>query len=238
MVSMGRPKHQEVRERILAEVTSGLAAKDMLPTERQLAERFGVSRMTVRQALNGLRDEGVLHSVRGLGTFLAGPRLSKAPALTSFSEDLKARGFTPSTKVLAIEQVRLTTDIAVELGIAPGSQAFRVERLRLADGNPMCHEEVFLPASRFPGLADHDLEQSMYGVMRDHYDVVLRRAQQQIKAINLDERIADLLDVEEGAAALLVKRVTMDEQGRIVERGQSICRGDLYDFSLVVTRQT
>ena len=78
---------------------------------------------------------------------------------------------------------------------------------------------------------EHDFEQSMYGVMGDHYGVVLRRAQQQIKAINLDERIAGLLGVDEGAATLPVKRNTVDEQGRIVERGPSICRGDLYDFS-------
>jgi GntR family transcriptional regulator len=235
---MAQPKHQEVRARILAEVTAGMSPQDMLPTERQLAERFGVSRMTVRQALNGLRTEGYLHSVRGRGTFVAGPHLSKPPALTSFSEDLKSRGYTPSTKVLAVEEVRLSTDVAVELGMAPGSRAFRVERLRLADGNPMCHEEVFLPAHRFPGLAGQALDTSLYGVMRDVYGVVLRRAQQQIKAINLDARIADLLTVEPGAAALLVKRVTLDQDGRIVERGQSICRGDLYDFSLVVTRQS
>jgi GntR family transcriptional regulator len=233
---MAQPKHQEVRERILAEVTAGLSPQDMLPTERQLAERFGVSRMTVRQAMNGLRNDGVLHSVRGLGTFLAAPRLSKPPALTSFSEDLKSRGFTPSTRVISVEEVKLTTDIAVELGVAPGSRAFRVERLRLADGNPMCHEEVFLPAYRFPGLEKQALDQSLYGVLEREYGVVMRRAQQQIKAINLDPDMAELLTVEPGAAALLVKRITVDEDGRIVERGQSICRGDLYDFSLVVTR--
>jgi GntR family transcriptional regulator len=234
---MAQPKHQEVRERILSEVTADLSPQDMLPTERQLAERFGVSRMTVRQAMNGLRNDGVLHSVRGLGTFLAVPRLSKSPALTSFSEDLKSRGFVPSTKVLAVEEARLSTDIAIELGVAPGTRAYRVERLRLADGNPMCHEEVFLPAHRFPGLATHALDQSLYAVLRDQYGVVMRRAQQQIKAINLDSALAELLAVEPGAAALLVKRITQDEEGRIVERGQSICRGDLYDFSLVVTRQ-
>ncbi len=233
---MAQPKHQEVRERILSEVTAGLLPQAMIPTERQLAERFGVSRMTVRQALNGLREEGVLHSVRGLGTFVAGPRLSKPPALTSFSEDLKSRGFTPSTRVLAREEVRLPTGIAVELGVTPGSRAYRIERLRLADGNPMCHEEVFLPAYRFPGLVDHPLDGSLYGVLREQYGVVLRRAQQQIKAINLDPAMAELLTVDPGAAALLVKRITVDEEGRIVERGQSICRGDLYDFSLVVTR--
>jgi GntR family transcriptional regulator len=236
-VRMGQPKHREVRERVLTEVAAQLGHNEMLPTERQLAERFGVSRMTVRQALNGLREEGVLHSVRGVGTFLAAPRVSKPPALTSFSEDLISRGYTPSTRLLAAEEVSLSRDIAVELGVAPGARGYRIERLRLADGNPMCHEEVFLAAARFPGLLAQDLEQSLYGVLNDRYAVVLRRAQQQIKAINLGADIAGLLEVEEGAAALLVKRITLDEDGRIVERGQSICRGDLYDFSLVVTRQ-
>ena len=83
---------------------------------------------------------------------------------------------------------------------------------------------------------DHPLDGSLYGVLREEYGVVLRRAQQQIKAINLDPAMAELLTVDPGAAALVVKRITVDEEGRIVERGQSICRGDLYDFSLVVTR--
>ena len=227
---MGQPKHREIRERVLNEVAARLGHHEMLPTERQLAERFGVSRMTVRQALNGLREEGVLHSVRGVGTFLAAPRVSKPPALTSFSEDLISRGYTPS------EEVVLGTGVAVELGLAPGARGYRIERLRLADGNPMCHEEVYLSASRFPGLLEEDLEQSMYGVLNKRYGVDMRRAQQQIKALNLDERIAGLLEVDTGAAALLVKRITSDQDGLIVERGQSICRGDLYDFSLVVTR--
>lgn len=236
-VRMAQPKHREIRERVLNEVAVSLGHNEMLPTERQLAERFGVSRMTVRQALNGLREEGFLHSVRGVGTFLAAPRVSKPPALTSFSEDLVARGYTPSTRLIAAEEVSLRTDVAIELGLAPGARGYRIERLRLADGNPMCHEEVFLSASRLPGLLRHDLEQSLYGLLHEQYGVVMRRAQQQIKALNLDERIAGLLGLDPGAAALLVKRITADDEGRIVERGQSICRGDLYDFSLVVTRQ-
>lgn len=231
-------KHQEVRERLLAEVAATMAPNERLPTERQLAERFGVSRMTVRQALNGLRADGLLHSVRGVGTFVARPRLSKGPALTSFSEDLIARGYEPSTQLLAAEEMDAETQVAVELGVPAGTRVYRVERLRLADGSPMCHEEVFLPAGRFPGLLDQDLTHSLYQVLESRYDVQLRRAQQQVRAITLGERPAELLDVEPHSAALHVKRISMDQAGRIVERGQSVCRGDLYDFSFVVTRPT
>jgi GntR family transcriptional regulator len=231
-----RAKHQEVRQRLLAEVAASMSPDDMLPTERQLAERFGVSRMTVRQALNGLRADGILRSVRGVGTFVARPRLSKGPALTSFSEDLMARGYEPSTELIAAEEVNAETTVAIDLGIPPGARVYRIERLRLADGSPMCHEEVYLHAPRFPNLLEQDLTHSLYKVLETKYDVRLRRAHQQIRAINIGAHPAQLLSVEPNSAALHVKRISMDDAGRLVERGQSICRGDLYDFTFVVTR--
>lgn len=231
-----RAKHQQLRERLLVEVTTTMAPNDMLPTERKLAERFGVSRMTVRQALNGLRADGVLRSVRGVGTFVAQPRLSKAPALTSFSEDLAARGYTPSTQLIAAEEGPAATHVAVDLGVPTGARVYRIERLRLADGIPLCHEEVWLHATRFPGLLDEELTMSLYGLLESRYQVQLLRAKQQVRAVNVGEESARLLDVEPNAAGLHVARISMDQSGRTVERGQSLCRGDLYDFSFVVTR--
>ncbi|MGC0252455.1 GntR family transcriptional regulator [Pseudactinotalea sp. Z1748] len=229
-------KHEELRERILAEVKATMAPDDMLPTERRLAERFGVSRMTVRQALKGLRDDGILRSVRGVGTFVAQPRVSKGPSLTSFSEDLAARGYDPRTELIAAEEIPAATHIAVELGISPGTMIYRIERLRLGDGSPMCHEEVCLHAARFPGLLEADLTRSLYRLLEQRYGVRLQRAHQHVRAVNLGERSAELLDVEPNTAALHVKRISRDERGRIVESGQSLCRGDLYDFSFVVAR--
>ncbi|MGC0272575.1 GntR family transcriptional regulator [Pseudactinotalea sp. Z1739] len=229
-------KHEELRDRIFAEVRSTMAPDDMLPTERQLAERFGVSRMTVRQALNGLREDGVLRSVRGVGTFVARPRVSKGPSLTSFSEDLAARGYDPRTELIAAEEIPAPTHIAVDLGISPGTTIYRIERLRLGDGSPMCHEEVCLHAARFPGLLEEDLAQSLYRLLERRYGVRLQRAHQDVRAVNLGERTAQLLDVEPNSAALHVKRVSRDQRGRVVESGQSLCRGDLYDFSFVVAR--
>lgn len=230
-------KHQQLRQRILGEVVVDMSPNDMLPTERQLAERFGVSRMTVRQALNGLRDDNVLRSVRGVGTFVAQPRLSKAPALTSFSEDLAARGYTPSTTLVAAEELAAQTHVAVDLGVPPGAQTYRIERLRLADGIPLCHEEVHLHAPRFPGLLEEDLTLSLYGLLESKYGVRLQRAKQQVRAVNLGEVSAGLLDVEPSSAGLHVERISTDENGRIVERGQALCRGDLYDFTFVVSRR-
>ncbi len=234
---MSRPaKHQVVRERILAEVVSKMSPSQPLQTERELAERFGVSRMTVRQALNSLRDDGVISSVRGVGTFVSKPRLSKAPALTSFSEDLASRGYTPSTTVISTSLDEASTDVAIDLGIPMGAKVYRIERVRLADGVPLCYEEVFLHAERFPGLLDHDLARSLYQTMEESYGVSLRRGTQTVRAVNLSRYHADLLETDEGAAALLMKRITTDERGKIIERGMAMCRGDLYDYHFVVTR--
>jgi GntR family transcriptional regulator len=231
-----RVKHLEVRDYLLAEFVNRDSGSHMLPTEIQLAERFGVSRMTVRQALNSLRDEGVLRAVRGVGTFIVRPRLSKGLTLTSFSDDLRARGYEPSSQVLSAEETTANTHLAMELGIRPGAQVSRIERLRLADGNPICLEDVFLPLARFPGLIGHDLSGSLHEVIETAYGAEIRRAEQRVGAINVTGRTAELLGVEEGLACIHVKRITMDSQGRIVSSGQSICRGDVYDFHYIISR--
>jgi len=229
-------KHRQVRERILADVVAKRNPTEPLPTERELAESFGVSRMTVRQALGALRDEGVISSVRGVGTFVAKPRVSKAPTLTSFSEDLVSRGYVPSTIVLSASVEEAIADVAIDLGIPIGAKVFRLERLRLADGLPMCHEEVYLHAERFPGLLQTDLTQSLYATLEASYEVRLRRGAQSVRAVNLSAYHADLLETAEGAAALHMKRITTDERGKIIERGAAMCRGDLYDYHYIVTR--
>lgn len=228
-------KYMEVRDYLVETYINAESTAEMLPTEIQLAEQFGVSRMTVRHALNALRDEGILRSVRGLGTFVVRPRVSREPTLTSFSDDLRARGYEPSSELLRVEESAVDNAVALELGVRPGAMIVSVERLRLADGNPICLEEVKLPVSRFPGLADKDIAGSLHGVLENDYGVQIRRAEQQVGAINVMGRTAELLGVEDGFACLYVKRTSMDEQGRIVSVGYSICRGDVYDFHYIIS---
>jgi GntR family transcriptional regulator len=225
----------EVRDYLVDTYINADPAPEMLPTEIQLAEQFGISRMTVRQALNVLRDEGVLRSVRGLGTFVVHPRVSREPTLTSFSDDLRARGYEPSSELLSVQESEVDNGTALELGVRPGALIVRIERLRLADGNPICLEEVKLPVSRFPELAEKDLSGSLYRILEDDYGAHIRRAEQQVSAINVSGRTAELLGVDDGFACLYVKRTSMDEQGRILSVGHSICRGDVYDFHYIIS---
>jgi GntR family transcriptional regulator len=212
---------------------------EALPTERELAERYRVSRSTARRALQALREDGLVRSVRGVGTFVAHqphPEITKTSALTSFSEDLRSRGYNPSAELLAAERVEADLYQATALGVDPGATLHRIERLRLGDGFPICVETVFLAAERFPDLDTSALEGSLSETLRTTHGVRVVRATQQIRAVNVTGRQARLLRVKEGSAALLVRRTAFDDTGHVVEYGESLCRGDLYEFSLVVTK--
>jgi len=232
----GMAKHAWLRQVLAKEITETLAPNQMLAPERDLAARFGVSRMTIRQALRALTNQGVIYSVRGVGTFVAEPRVRKDPTLTSFSEDMRSRGLRPGSRLLSADLVDAETAVAAELGVEPGAPVYRVERLRLADDVPLCHEQSFLPARLFPGLTDQDLEGSLYELLASRYRVRVVRAQQTTRAVNLSRRLATLLDVPARAAALHVHRVGMDARGRIAERTDSLYRGDRYDFAATITR--
>lgn len=229
-------KHVLVRRKLQTEVTAHLRPNELLPTERELAARFGVSRMTIRQALRTLIDEGHIYAVRGQGTFVSEPRVSKTQALTSFSDDMRARGYRPGSRLLEASLGTADASTAKALGVDLGSAVYRIERVRLADDAPMCHELVQLPARLFPGLLDQDLESSLYQILENRYRTRVVRGDQTIRAISLDRRRADLLGVTPRSSALSVQRISTDDRGRLVERAESVYRADRYDFTTTVTR--
>lgn len=228
-------KHLQVRERLLAQIQD-MRPDEVLPQERELAENFGVSRTTIRQALQSLTEEGLVYSVRGRGTFVSRPRISKGVTLSSFSEDMRARNLEPGSRLLTAEQQVAEGELARALEIKPGDPVYYLERLRLADGFPMCFERVHLPAALLPRLLDQDLQGSLYQLLASRYWVVLASAEQRISATTLDRRQADLLGVPVRSPALQVNRRGIDARGRIVEYGQSLYRADRYDFEMTIHR--
>lgn len=228
-------KHESLKRRLEAEIAD-MRPDDPLPTERALAALHGVSRMTIRRTLQELREAGLVRSVRGVGTFVSEPQITKTPALRSFSEDLRARGYRPYAELLAADALGAEVDVAMDLGVDPGTPVYRIERLRKGDDIPMCHETVHLPVEHFPGLDRLPLHGSLSEVLENRYGVRAVRARQQIRAVNVVGWQAELLGVRERSAALLVKRTALNEVGQVIECGQSVCRADLYDFSIVVTR--
>ncbi|WP_067967039.1 GntR family transcriptional regulator [Nocardiopsis trehalosi] len=233
---MGRrsPKAEQVRTLIGRDLLPRLGAAGLLPPERALAARFGVSRVTVRAALRLLEADGLVRSVPGVGTLATRPSLTTTPLVSSFTDSARARGLHPAARVLRAATGRAAPGVAARLGIAAGAELYELDRLRLADGMPICVERVRLPAALVPGLLRHPLEGSLYALLSDTYGVRIVRGERRIRAVNLDRENAALLAVPPRSAALDVDQVSVDECGRGVEQGRSLYRGDRCDFTTAV----
>ena len=200
-----------------------------LPAERQLASELGISRITVRKAIDGLVADGILARNPGSGTYInVHPRVEKNFAkLTSFSEDIRARGRVPSSRWIKRQEGTVTPEEAMRFRLSPGAPVYRFHRIRFADDIPMCLEYATLIGSALGGLDEVDT--SMYEALAktNHRPV---RALQRLSAITLNEEQAELLQSRPGAAGLCVERLGFLADGRAVEFCRSFFRGDMYDF--------
>lgn len=230
------PKHELLRAQLHAEIER-MEPHAALPTERDLVARYEVSRSTVRQALDALADAGVVYRVHGAGTFVAAPIISKSHLLTSFSEDMRARGFVPGSRLMAADEGPAGHQIAEDLCIDPTDPVVRLVRVRSADDRRMCLETVHLAAEHVPGLLRRDLSGSLYELLETHYGLRLVRAEQVWTAIALDEHSAVLLGVPTGSPAFHVRRIAMDERDRPQEATTSVYRADRYDVRMNVRRR-
>jgi GntR family transcriptional regulator len=204
-----------------------LAPDDALPAERDLAEDFAVSRITVRKALEGLVSEGLLTRRHGAGTFVAGRVEKNFSMLTSFSEDMTARGRTPHSEWLRRAEGAVTPEESLTLGLSPGTRVYRFHRLRFADGAPMALEYATVPAFALPGVSA--VQDSLYMAL-ERTGHRPKRALQRLRAVLFTAEQAQLLQANENDPGLLVERRGFLPDGRAVEFSQSFYRGDTYDF--------
>jgi GntR family transcriptional regulator, nutrient-sensing system regulator len=223
------PKYYQVKSQILA-LIAGLEPGSPVPTERELAERFGTSRTTVRQAIAELVVNGRLERTQGRGTFVAQPKLMQVRQLTSFSQDLQEEGWRPGSVVLSIDERPADIDVAQHLGIAPGSTFHRVERLRTAREEPIAHEIAHLPGP-LPGLDGHlTALGSLYRTLREVFGTEIAAVEDVVETALADPVEASLLGVDTGLPMLLVHRTGWAENGQIVEWTRSVFRGDRFRF--------
>ena len=224
------PKHVELREKLRSRFQR-MAPNSMIPSARELAKTYKVSAMTVRQALVALQQEGMIHSVPGVGTFVSDHRMSKRLTFVSFSQEVIERGMKPSSEIVsAIKTTVKDPMIAQSLNIAVGDPIYKVERVRFADKIPRALEESLISAELMPGLLDENLSDSLYEIFRNTYEKPVTRAECVVSPINLTKRQADLLDTDVRSAALSFVVIAFDARGRVLERCNSIKRGDRYDF--------
>ncbi len=205
---------------------------DRLPSERELAEHYGVSRITASAALQELVRAGLAYRRQGRGTFVARPRLSEMSLGASFSEDMRRRGRNPSSRLIACEIIRPDERAAERLDLSPGADCIRLARVRLADGEPVAIEEAFIPAGLCPGLEDEDLERgSLYEVFSRRYGLRAAWADGFIEAAAADEQQALLLRLRPGEPVLSIWRVTYNESYVALEWVHSVYRADRFTFS-------
>ncbi|MBW7882041.1 MAG: GntR family transcriptional regulator [Caldilineaceae bacterium] len=227
------PLYMQLKEALMAEIRDGLyESHQRLPSERELAEQYGVSGMTVRQALLALVREGVIYTRVGKGTFVAEPKIDQQlRTLTGFSQDVRARGGRPVSRVLGAHVVNADPEVAAALRVAPHSEVIRLARLRLADELPLAIEVTHLPFLRFPDLLTHDFAvESLYGVLEQEYGVALTVAEQAIEAAVAEPYECDMLNLAPPAAVMRMQRLTIDSAGTPVEYVVSTYRGDRYKY--------
>ena len=213
-----------IREAIQKQV---LRADDALPAERQIASDLAVSRITVRKAIDGLVEEGLLVRRQGSGNFVASRIEKNFAKLTSFSEDMRSRGRTPKSVWLKRAEGQVTPEEALTLKLSPGAPVYRFHRLRFADDAPMCLEYATIASDCLPSLDAVGI--SLYEALEKAGNRPVR-ALQRLRALLLSAEHAKLLNAREGDAGLLVERLGFLRDGRAVEFCQTYYRGDTYDF--------
>ncbi|MCW2977137.1 MAG: GntR family transcriptional regulator [Actinomycetia bacterium] len=220
-------KQSHTRQQVL-DLIERLGVGTAIPSERQLSADLGVSRLTLRAALDDLAREGYLVRRRGSGTYVQHPKIAQELTITSFSDDMRRRGMTPGSRTLSMSTTLAGARLGRFLNVSPSEEIVVVKRLRLADGETMAIETLHIAAALVPGLTPKALDGSFYELLRDHYGVMIVEGTQAIEPTVTNEEESEALGVPLHSPAFLFERTSRDEAGRTVEFVQSVYRGDRY----------
>jgi GntR family transcriptional regulator len=232
------PLYHQLEAVLKAEIESGRWQPDeQIPTESQLVEDFGVSKITVRQALQGLVDLGYIRREHGRGTFVSKRKFDEGPReLTSFSEEMKGHSLQATSRILAQTVGEAESQVAEALSVPVQSPVLMLKRLRLANGEPLTVQTAHIPAALVPGL-EIDEFASLYDILQGRYHLYAARAKETYVAATADESVTKLLGIRKGAAVFRVERVTFLPNDKPFEFVQSTIRGDRYSIVLDLVKR-
>lgn len=231
--------YDRIKDDILAKIKDGTYPEGQtIPSELELADLYGVSRPTIRQALQILASDGYLEKRRKRGTVVTKPKVSQSFTMDirSFEDAMRLAGRMPKTNVLVFKRERARGDVADRLELPKGAEVFKLVRLRYADDLPNVFVESYIPCDAYPGLDSFDFnETSLYGAM-DTCGKPVMTARRKLDVIKADGAASALLDVEAGDPLILFHTVARDEDGRAVEYSIATYRGESNSFELNVSR--
>lgn len=235
------PLHTQICEALRQQIQSTkLNPGESFPSERELAERYGVSRMTVRQALHRLRQEGLIYHERGVGTFVSSRKIDvHTRNLRGFSDEMISLGFKPSSHVLELKCESADEEMARDLNLETDEEVFHLERLRLADDEPMAFEITYLPSRICPGLDKIDLtKNSLYQILVKKYNVQMHHAAESLEAAAATKFTAKQLGIKTGTPVLVVHRVVFSESNQPLESAYTTYRADRYRATFYLSKNS
>src|SRR5512140_137284 len=234
----GVPIYIQIRESLRAEITGGnLKRGEQLPSENELASKYNVSRMTIRESIEDLVDEGLLYRRHGVGTFVAYPHLQRDHTrLTSFFDKAENEGLQIQAKLLKLEVIPAKAKVAEALDIPVGSHVIRVKTLRYANSVPITVHDAYMPHKLFPNLVNENLEVQHLWTLFEKAGHRVKRAIQRLEAREATKDVAALMKIKEGAPILFKERTVYADDGTPVEFTYCYNRGDIYSLTVALER--
>ncbi|OLP65329.1 HTH-type transcriptional repressor YvoA [Bacillus pumilus] len=224
------PMYHQIMENLKKQIEDGTLAPDtLIPSEREYAERFGISRMTVRQALSNLVNEGYLYRQKGKGTFVSREKFEQPlQGLTSFTEDMRQRGLKASSELLDFNKIACPAHLFSSLQLADSDAVFELKRIRFANDEPMAIETSYIPEKFAGTLTKEHLTGSLYEYIENHTGLAIAHATQELEANVATKGEAHLLSITTGAPVLSITRTTYLQNDLPFEYVLSVYRGDRY----------
>jgi GntR family transcriptional regulator len=212
-----------------------LPVHEVIPTERQMAERFGVSRVTIQKALGILERDGLIYRRHGAGSFVSPVRESRSLQLRSFTEEMALRGESIETQIIDVALIDEVNDKSDAWSVLSRS-TYRIERLRLRKHQPIAWDITYISKDVAPGLERFNLGTSLYEVLEKKFKLTVRSADESISPIITNLEVAEMLGLRKGAPALQFIRTGYDSRGKLIESTRSIRRTDQWQFKYTVRR--
>ena len=234
-----QPLYLQIKNVLAQRILDGeYAPHERLPSESELMKAFGVSRITVRQALRDLHSEGLVFSVQGKGTFVSKPKaIQDVQRLQGFGESMVPQGYEASTRMISLQEVRPSQEVAEALGVKQTDSVVEIKRIRYLNREPISVDHSFYPAHIGRKLAGRDLTQDIFPLLENEFELMLDHADLRIEATLADEDEARWLNTNVGAPVLLIRRLVFDRQNNKIAFEFLSHRGDAFQYHLRADRR-